>query len=267
MNPMAFVIAAVAVTPYLFHVVRPLRVVLPHRAPDEPAYIGVHRRKSGQQPNAVLQYAIDTAGSHGLGMCSKRADKSSKEAALSTTISSSHVSRQHGRGLEEGSSVVAVATPHVDVVTYLNDQLRQYYSSVLGPVTVETDPDDVRLRVGHDVDALFMQAGFAAEVNSFLTKHRLCAPIIVMSGESTDWVFITQPRTVLRLSVWEELTYMGIRWMRRGDTIPLPTFKPAEKIRWLEPPQWATDLPPWTAVVGAARAVWTTCEEVPEHVE
>jgi hypothetical protein len=266
-NPMAFVIAAVAVTPYLFHVVRPLRVVLPHRAPDEPAYIGAHRRKSGQQPNAVLQYAIDTAGTHGLGMSSKRPDKSSEEAALSTTVSYSRISRQHGRGLEEGPSVATAAPPHVELVTYLNDQLRQYYSSVLGPVTTETDPNDVRLRVGHDVDALFMQAEFAAEVNSFLTKHNLCAPIIVMSGESTDWVFLTQPRTMLRLPVWEDLTYMGIRWMRRGDTIPLPTFKPAEGIRWLEPPQWATDLPPWTAVVGAARAVWTTCGEASEHVE
>jgi hypothetical protein len=255
-NPMVIVIVivVVVVTAYL------LRVVLPLRVPDESAHVGARRRKSGKQPDAVLQHAIDTAGEHGLGMSMKRTDESSEEAALSTTISYSHISQQHDRGLEEGSSVVTTAA-HVDVITYLNDQLRQYYSSVLGPVTVDTDSDDVRLRVGHDVDALFMRAGFAAEVNSLLAKHTVRAPIIVMSGESTDWVFLTQPRTLLRLSVWEDLTYMGIRWMRRGDTIPLPTFKPAEGIRWLELPQWATELPPWTAVVGAARAVWTTCGE------
>jgi hypothetical protein len=254
-NLVVIVIVAVVVAAYL------LRVVLPLRVPDDPPYVGVRRRKSRQQPDEVLMHAIDTAGTHGLGMSSKRADESSEAAALSTTISYSHLSQQHGRGLEEGSSVVTAAARHVDVVTYLNDHLRQYYSSVLGPVTVETDPDDVRLRVGHDVDALFMRAGFAAEVNSLLAKHTLRAPIIVMSGESTDWVFLTQPRTLLRLSVWEDLTYMGIRWMRRGDTIPLPTFKPAEEIRWLELPQWATELPPWNAVVGAARAVWTKCGE------
>jgi hypothetical protein len=141
------------------------------------------------------------------------------------------------------------------------DQLVRYYHDVFAwPTTIDSSTGDVRLELGKVVDALFIRAGFAAEVNSFLVRHMFRVPIIVVPGDPTDWIFLTQPRTKMRLSSWEDLVRIQVGWKRRGDTISLPALDNADEgVRWLERPQQHTELPPWTAVVCAARSASSLC--------
>lgn len=136
------------------------------------------------------------------------------------------------------------------------DQLVQYYNDVCQwPTTIDSNNGEVRLQLGAVVDALFMRAGFGGEVNNFLARHMLRAPIIVVPGAPADWIFLTQPRTTMRLSVWEDLVRIRVGWKRRGETILLPALDNTDDgMRWLERPQQHTELPPWTAVVAAARS-------------
>jgi hypothetical protein len=60
--------------------------------------------------------------------------------------------------------------------------------------------------------------------------------------------------------VWEDLVRIQVGWKRRGETILLPALDNAtDGVRWLEQPQQHTDLPPWTAVVAAARKASSVC--------
>ncbi|MFD2414841.1 hypothetical protein [Amycolatopsis pigmentata] len=113
-----------------------------------------------------------------------------------------------------------------------------------------------QVELGGSVDALFMGAGFASEVNSFLVRHLFWAPIIVTAGEPSEWIFLTQPRTPMRTAVWEDLVRLQIGWKRHGETITLPApGATTQGVRWLQQPGRHTTLPPWTAVVAAARSV------------
>lgn len=140
-------------------------------------------------------------------------------------------------------------------VDHQPDQLVQYYHDAFAwPTTIDNSTGDVRLRLGTVVDALFIRTGLAVIVNNFLVRHMLCAPIITVPGNSTDWIFLTQPRTTMRLAVWEDLVRIHVGWKRRGDTISLPAPDSASGgVRWLERPRQHNGLPPWTAVVAAAR--------------
>ena len=157
---------------------------------------------------------------------------------------------------------MTIVTDHQpEVVDPLPDQQDRYYHDVFAwPTTIDNTTGEVRLQLGSTVDALFMRAGFAAEVNSFLVRHMFRAPIIVVPSEPNDWIFLTQPRTTLRLKVWEDLVRIQVGWKRRGETILLPALDNTEEgVRWLERPQQHTDLPPWTAVVAAARTASSLC--------
>ncbi|SDM36016.1 hypothetical protein [Allokutzneria albata] len=124
------------------------------------------------------------------------------------------------------------------------------------PTTIDTAAGEVRLRLGTTIDALVMRAGIAAEVNAYLVRHMFRAPIIVLPGSPADWVFLTGARTSMRLSSWEDLVRLNIGWHRRGTTIALPApDATGGALRWLAPPSAAIPLPPWSAVVGAARWV------------
>jgi hypothetical protein len=112
------------------------------------------------------------------------------------------------------------------------------------------------LKVGGSVDALFMRAGFASEVNSFLVRHLFWAPIIVTVAEPSEWIFLTQPRTPMRTAVWEDLVRIQVGWKRHGETITLPAIgTTTQGVRWLQQPGRRTMLPPWTAVVAATRSI------------
>lgn len=136
------------------------------------------------------------------------------------------------------------------------DQRNQYYQEVFAwPTTIDNTTGEVRLQLGSVVDALFMRAGFAAEVNSFLVRHMFRASILVVPSVPNDWIFLTQPRTTMRQRVWEDLVRSQVGWKRRGETILLPALDSTEDgVRWLEQPQQHIDLPPWSAVVAAVRS-------------
>lgn len=157
--------------------------------------------------------------------------------------------------------MTTVTNHQPDVVDPLPDQQDRYHHNVFAwPTTIDNTTGEVRLQLGSAVDALFMRAGFAAEVNSFLVRHMLHAPIIVVPSEPNDWIFLTQPRTTMRLKVWEDLVRIQVGWKRRGETILLPALDNTEEgVRWLERPQQHPDLPPWTAVVAAARKTSSVC--------
>lgn len=141
------------------------------------------------------------------------------------------------------------------------DRLDQYYHEVFAwPTTIDNVTGEVRLQLGSIVDALYMRAGFAAEVNSFLVRNMFYAPVIVVPGQPNDWIFLTQPRTTMRLRVWEDLLRIQVGWKRRGDTILVPALDNTDEgVRWLERPRQQADLPPWTAVVAAARRASSVC--------
>ncbi|PXY16969.1 hypothetical protein [Prauserella flavalba] len=142
-----------------------------------------------------------------------------------------------------------------------SDQRDRVYHDVFAwPTTIDNVTGEVRLRLGTVVDALIMRAGFAAEVNNVLVRHMFRAPIITVPGNPADWIFITRPRTTLRQSVWEDLMRIQVGWKRRGQTILLPALdNTTDGVRWLEQPQQHADLPPWTAVVAAARKASSVC--------
>lgn len=157
--------------------------------------------------------------------------------------------------------MTTVTNHQPDVVDPLPDQRDRYHHNVFAwPTTIDNTTGEVRLQLGSAVDALFMRAGFAAEVNSFLVRHMFHAPIVVVPSEPNDWIFLTQPRTTMRLKVWEDLVRIQVGWKRRGETILLPALDNTEVgVRWLERPQQHPDLPPWTAVVAAARKTSSVC--------
>lgn len=139
-------------------------------------------------------------------------------------------------------------------------QDRYYHDVFAWPTTIDNTTGEVRLRLGSVVDALMMRAGFAGEVNNFLVRHMFHAPIIVIPGSPPDWIFLTLRRTTMRQSVWEDLARIQVGWKRRGETILLPALDTTgDGARWLQRPQQRTELPPWTAVVAAARRASLMC--------
>lgn len=141
-----------------------------------------------------------------------------------------------------------------------DQRVRDYADVFAWPTTIDSTTGDVRLQLGTNVDALIMRAGLAEEVNNFLARHMLRAPIIVVPGDPGDWIFLTQPRTTMRTSTWDDLVRIQVGWKRRGDTIVLPALNNMDEgVRWLERPQPHMSLPPWTAVVGAARSTSSLC--------
>jgi len=157
--------------------------------------------------------------------------------------------------------MTAVIDDHPALAEQQPDQRARDYSDVFAwPTTIDSVTGDVRLQLGTNVDALIMRAGFAGEVNNFLARHMLRAPIIVVPGDPNDWIFLTQPRTTLRQSSWDDLVRIQVGWKRRGDNILLPALDNVDEgVRWLERPQPHVALPPWTAVVGAARSTSSLC--------
>ena len=111
--------------------------------------------------------------------------------------------------------------------------------------------------VGDHADALIMRAGFAAEVYGILTRCLLRAPIIFAVGRQREWIFITQARTRLRASTWADLVRIQVGFLPTGTVIPLPGD--GEERSWLQRPVFGECLPPWSAVVSAARSASSVC--------
>jgi hypothetical protein len=157
--------------------------------------------------------------------------------------------------------MTAVAEHHPDTTDDPLDRLSRYYHGTFDwPTTIDSITGEVHLHIGSTVDALIMRAGFAAEVNNFLVRHMFRAPIIVVPGDPNDWIFLTGPRTTMRLTTWEDLVRIQVGWKRRSEMLALPApDNAAGTLRWLQRPEPGTELPPWSAVVGAARASSSLC--------
>jgi hypothetical protein len=157
--------------------------------------------------------------------------------------------------------MTAVAEHHPDTTDDPLDRLSRYYHGTFDwPTTIDSTTEEVHLHIGSTVDALIMRAGFAAEVNNFLVRNMFRAPIIVVPGNPNDWIFLTGPRTTMRLTTWEDLVRIQVGWKRRSEVLALPAPDSSERgLRWLQRPEPGTELPPWSAVVGAARASSSLC--------
>ncbi|WNV90231.1 hypothetical protein [Umezawaea sp. Da 62-37] len=155
------------------------------------------------------------------------------------------------------TTATAPQTRELDVVD--TGVLSRYHAGLRSwPTTIEPDTGEVRLSVGHAVDALVMRAGFGGEVNHQLVQAMLRAPIIVVPGspgtKPDDWIFLTQPRTTMRQSTSADLVSAQVGWYEVGATIPLPAFGSTNGgLRWVQRPKSGVELPGWGAVVGAVR--------------
>jgi len=132
--------------------------------------------------------------------------------------------------------------------------LARYYRTALAWPAV-ADSTGVWLRIGDVVDVLAIRTRLAIKVNSILVQSLLGAPVVEVRGRHTLWVFLTQPRTPLRQSTWADLVRLGIEWREPGSALRLPPLGGiGSSFRWLRCPTRGVQLPPWTAVVGAARS-------------
>jgi hypothetical protein len=73
-----------------------------------------------------------------------------------------------------------------------------------------------------------------------------------------EWVFITRARTQLRTATWADLVRIQVGFLPTGTVIPLPLTDSADR-RWLQRPVFGECLPPWSAVVSAARSASSVC--------
>ncbi|MFF0147005.1 hypothetical protein ATK36_5386 [Amycolatopsis sulphurea] len=150
--------------------------------------------------------------------------------------------------------IAVIDDHHTQAIQQSDQPVRDRSDGFVWPTTIDSATGNVHLPLGESIDALIMHAGFAGEVNNFLARHMLRTPVIVVPGDPDDWIFLTQPRTTMRQSSWDDLIRIGVGWKRRGDTILLPAVCHVENgVRWLQRPQPNMTLPPWTAVAGAAR--------------
>jgi len=138
---------------------------------------------------------------------------------------------------------------------------RYYRTAFAWPASA--DSTGVWLRLGGDVDVLAIRVGLAVKVNSILVQSLLSAPVIEVRGHHTLWVFLTQSRTSLRQSTWADLVRLGIGWREPGSLLRLPALCDiTSSFRWLKCPTRGVRLPPWTAVVGAARSASSQSQTV-----
>lgn len=120
--------------------------------------------------------------------------------------------------------------------------------------SVDLESGELRLAVGDPVDALIIPAGFAGEVNLMLKVRMQRAPVIVVPGSPTKWMFLTGPRTQLRESTFAAMVRHRVEWLDKGSKIMLPVG-PTSPVRWLEGgPTVGHELPLWTTIIAAARS-------------
>ncbi|WP_152551907.1 hypothetical protein [Actinokineospora spheciospongiae] len=127
------------------------------------------------------------------------------------------------------------------------------YEDLLWPVTFTSNSARPRLLVGDNVDALSMPAWFGAQVNHHLTLCLLTASILTIPDAPTKWIFLTRRRETASPRTMNALTNMNITTLPPGPLDLPEQISPVDGAHWVTPPLPLSSLPPWTAVVGAAR--------------
>lgn len=120
--------------------------------------------------------------------------------------------------------------------------------------------DRLLLAADTTVSAVEMPASIAAEVQHYLSVRLLAGPVIALPGTPCRWLLLTEsadeaaPVSLVRLRARGGLIH------RCGTLVPLPPSRlESGAVSWRVPPSLdGPTLPPFTAVVAAARAVSET---------
>ncbi|SDM17433.1 hypothetical protein [Allokutzneria albata] len=121
-------------------------------------------------------------------------------------------------------------------------------------------PGQPALVVGDTVGAISMRAGLGAETNAMLSLHLLSGPVLGIPGHPERWVFLTGPVTPVRVDTVLDLVRIDVQLLAPGTRLALPPRSADEPgPRWVVRPRPGHDLPPWQAVVSAARSTSSMC--------
>ncbi|MFB9906021.1 hypothetical protein [Allokutzneria oryzae] len=121
-------------------------------------------------------------------------------------------------------------------------------------------PGLAELVVGDTVGAISMRAGLGAETNAMLSLHLLSGPVIGIPGKPERWVFLTGPVTPVRVDTVLDLVRIDVHLLAPGTRLALPPRAAGlAGPRWVVHPRQGHDLPPWQAVVSAARSTSSMC--------
>lgn len=120
--------------------------------------------------------------------------------------------------------------------------------------------DRLLLTTNDQISAVELPAALGAEMQRYLTVRLLGGPVIALPGTPRRWLLLTQsadesaPVNLVRLRARGALTH------RCGTLVPLPPSRvESGVVSWQVPPSLdGPSLPPFTAVVAAARAVTET---------
>lgn len=116
--------------------------------------------------------------------------------------------------------------------------------------------DRLLLTTDERVSAVELPAAIGAEVQHYLAVRMLAGPVIALPCAPRRWLLLTEsaPVNLVRLRARGALTH------RCGTLVPLPPSRvESGVVTWHVPPSLdGPSLPPFTAVVAAARAVTET---------
>lgn len=125
-----------------------------------------------------------------------------------------------------------------------------------GWLVLRTD-DRLLLTTNHCVGAVELPADVAADVQRFLAVRMLAGPVVALPGAPCRWLLLTDSADDATQVNLVRLVARGGVTHRRGTLVPLPPSRlDSGVVRWQVPPSLdGPSLPPFTAVVSAARAV------------
>lgn len=120
--------------------------------------------------------------------------------------------------------------------------------------------DRLLLAADTTVSAVEMRAGLAAEVQHYLAVRLLAGPVIALPGVPCRWLLLTASADEAAPVSLVRLRARGALIHQCGTLVPLPPSRlESGTVSWRVPPSLdGPTLPPFTAVVAAARAVSET---------
>ncbi|GLZ28212.1 hypothetical protein Lesp02_04020 [Lentzea sp. NBRC 105346] len=138
----------------------------------------------------------------------------------------------------------------------LSDAKAQYEELHGWRTSVDVGHQRLVLPVGEEMDAVTMPLRLAEAAAVHLRIAMLAGPMMAAPGG--QWLtFLTAPATASRPDLPVELRRARVQLVPRGGQVVIPTSSEAghdlRVWRWVEPPQPRRALPPWPAVIAAAR--------------